>query len=423
MADSSFSKQAALSRVLRVLSVGSSKGILYATALLGVSSIFPILQLPAVLGTVAGGLGIEAMGILLDRVSSDSSLDDAQVRAIVEEVIKKSRISELLTRDDFHHAFTYLKQEQEIQKAQNKEILHIVRRVEETIKNRQIVEEKEQSEFSITCGKPSNSKAFLLDFLQDASSRKIPLKNLVLSQQICTYFKDFFIPSVVNPVGYANFLSRIENCLPEEVDLPRRIILLQGPPGTGKTSLAYSVAFETGLAFYAFQLGNFDGSTQSLSDAFRCLQNLKPCICFIDELDSVAKRRVGHPSAIVTQLIIELDKIAADEIVFIAATNLPDLIDPTLIRRFHVINFSMPSQIEREQLVRLYFRPIWKCISPELTVSEIASLMKNVAPMYWKHLTVDAAIQAITQPNYQLTRDTVQEYAKRVTGSGRSPIL
>ncbi len=285
---------------------------------------------------------------------------------------------------------------------------------------RSLIEEKCSQEISqsdeLTCNKSSNSIAFSTDLLQNEPSREISLKDLVLNEQIYNYFKDFFIPSIINPVEYANYLSRIENCLPGEVNLPQKIILFEGHPGTGKTSLAYSIAFETGLPFYAFQLGNLDNNPQSILDIFMYLQELKPCICFVDELDSIAKRRLGRPSAIVAQLIVELDKIAGDEIIFIAATNVVDMIDPTLMRRFHVIHFLMPNKVEREKLVRLYFRPIWRWFSPELTVSEITNLMINVPPCCWENFSMSVVMEGRKHPEYQVTKDTLREYVLSLRG-------
>src|SRR5262249_8389995 len=122
-------------------------------------------------------------------------------------------------------------------------------------------------------------------------------------------------------------------------------VLLYGPPGTGKTLLARAVAGEAGVAVFSVSgagfLGEFVGVGASrVRDLFEQAKPNSPCIIFMDEIDAVGRHRGaglggGHDEREQTlnQLLVEMDGFEAkDNIIMIAATNRPDILDPALLR-------------------------------------------------------------------------------------------
>jgi transitional endoplasmic reticulum ATPase len=135
-----------------------------------------------------------------------------------------------------------------------------------------------------------------------------------------------------NPMAFRNMGIR-----------PPRGILLYGPPGTGKTLLAKAVATESQANFISIKgpelISKWVGdSEKGIRKIFRKARQVAPAIIFFDEIDSIASVRENHGgaramSSVVNQLLTELDGIGdLKDVVFIAATNRPDLIDPSLLR-------------------------------------------------------------------------------------------
>jgi peroxin-6 len=125
-------------------------------------------------------------------------------------------------------------------------------------------------------------------------------------------------------------------------------ILLYGPPGTGKTLLAKAVATSCSLNFFSVKgpelLNMYIGESEAnVRRVFQRARDAKPCVIFMDELDSVAPKRGnqgdsgGVMDRIVSQLLAELDGMSGDGdsgdgVYVMAATNRPDLLDPALLR-------------------------------------------------------------------------------------------
>ena len=124
------SKQAALSRILQVVSVKSARIITYAAAMLGMVALIPGLDLPPELAAIAGSIGVEMMGSIIDRVASSDRIPDDEIKQAVEKAVAQSGIDELLTKDDFYHAFAHLRKGQRSLQARDNEILAILRRIE-----------------------------------------------------------------------------------------------------------------------------------------------------------------------------------------------------------------------------------------------------------------------------------------------------
>lgn len=152
---------------------------------------------------------------------------------------------------------------------------------------------------------------------------------------------------------------------------PAKGILLYGPPGTGKTLLAKAVATESGANFISVRgpevLSKWVGeSEKAVRQIFQKARQAAPCIIFFDELDSIAPQRgsrmgdSGVTERIVNQLLTEMDgMVLLKNVVVIAATNRPDLLDPALLRpgRFDQIIYVPPPDKEaRLAIFRVHMR-------------------------------------------------------------------
>lgn len=104
------SKWAALLRILRATAAGSARGMMYGAAVLGVAALIPGLRLPPELQAVATGIGVEAMGSIIDRVASGSKLSDDEIREKIESTIAHSGINRLPTKEEFRQTFVQLRQ-------------------------------------------------------------------------------------------------------------------------------------------------------------------------------------------------------------------------------------------------------------------------------------------------------------------------
>ena len=157
-------------------------------------------------------------------------------------------------------------------------------------------------------------------------------------------------------------------------------VLLYGPPGTGKTLLARAVAGEAGVPFFSISGSDFvemfvGVGASRVRDLFEQAKQNSPCIIFMDEIDAVGRHRGaglggGHDEREQTlnQLLVEMDGFEAkDNIIMIAATNRPDILDPALLRpgRFdRQIAVDRPDRKGRAKILEVHTRgkPLAKVI-------------------------------------------------------------
>ncbi|MEO2057652.1 MAG: ATP-dependent zinc metalloprotease FtsH, partial [Thermoleophilia bacterium] len=182
-------------------------------------------------------------------------------------------------------------------------------------------------------------------------------------------------------------------------------VLLYGPPGTGKTLLARAVAGEAGVPFFSISGSDFvemfvGVGASRVRDLFEQAKQNSPCIIFMDEIDAVGRHRGagmggGHDEREQTlnQLLVEMDGFEAkDNIILIAATNRPDILDPALLRpgRFdRQIMVDRPDRAGRAEILRAHTRgkPIAKDIdldtlagqTPGFTGADLANLVNESA--------------------------------------------
>ncbi len=182
-------------------------------------------------------------------------------------------------------------------------------------------------------------------------------------------------------------------------------VLLFGPPGTGKTLLARAVAGEAGVPFFSISGSDFvemfvGVGASRVRDLFEQARQNSPCIIFMDEIDAVGRHRGaglggGHDEREQTlnQLLVEMDGFEAkDNIILIAATNRPDILDPALLRpgRFdRQIAVDRPDRAGRAQILKVHTKgkPIAKVINlealagqtPGFTGADLSNLVNEAA--------------------------------------------
>src|SRR6266536_1341803 len=163
-------------------------------------------------------------------------------------------------------------------------------------------------------------------------------------------------------------------------------VLLYGPPGTGKTLLARAVAGEAGVPFYSISGSDFvemfvGVGASRVRDLFEQAKANAPAIVFVDEIDAVGRHRGaglggGHDEREQTlnQLLVEMDGFEMkDNIILIAATNRPDILDPALLRpgRFdRQIVVAQPDLVGRKGILRVHARG--KPMGPDVDLDMIA---------------------------------------------------
>jgi transitional endoplasmic reticulum ATPase len=166
---------------------------------------------------------------------------------------------------------------------------------------------------------------------------------------------------------------------------PPKGILLYGPPGTGKTLLAKAVATESEANFINVKgpefLSKWVGeSEKAVRETFRKARMAAPCIVFMDEIDSIAPVRGGGSDShvterVISQLLTEMDGLESlHNVVIIAATNRPDIVDPALLRpgRFdRMVSVGVPDLEARKDILRVHTRK--KPLAKDVSLDEIAA--------------------------------------------------
>jgi len=186
-------------------------------------------------------------------------------------------------------------------------------------------------------------------------------------------------------------------------------VLLYGPPGTGKTLMAKAVANETNANFISVRgpqlLSKWVGeSEKAIRQTFRKARQVAPTVIFFDELDSLAPGRGQNAGnnvseRVVNQLLTELDGLEEmEEVMVVAATNRPDIIDPALIRsgRFdRLVMVGQPDVEGREQILKIHTQDT--PLSPDVSLRELAELTDGYVGSDLANIAREAAIEALRE--------------------------
>ncbi|MEZ4509669.1 MAG: ATP-dependent zinc metalloprotease FtsH [Eubacteriales bacterium] len=193
--------------------------------------------------------------------------------------------------------------------------------------------------------------------------------------------------------------------------------LLVGPPGTGKTLLAKAVAGEASVPFFSISGSAFvemfvGMGAAKVRDLFAQAEQKAPCIVFIDEIDTIGKRRdmaLGgndEREQTLNQLLTEMDGFDARKgVVILAATNRPDSLDPALLRpgRFdRRIHVELPDLNGRTDVLKVHARGVK--ISPDVNFEAIARATSGASGADLANILNEAALRAV-----RMKRDTVEQ--------------
>src|SRR3989344_1920387 len=190
---------------------------------------------------------------------------------------------------------------------------------------------------------------------------------------------------------------------------PPRGILMYGPPGTGKTLLAKAVATESEANFINLKgpslLNMWVGeSERGIRQIFEKARQASPAIIFFDEIDAIAPRRGLSVGTRVTErmlntLLAEMDGLEElNDVVVIAATNRPDMIDPALLRpgRFdRILSTQMPDKKSRSDIFKIHTAKI--PLSPDVNINKLVELTENFSGADVESVCREAAMLALRE--------------------------
>jgi cell division protease FtsH len=205
-------------------------------------------------------------------------------------------------------------------------------------------------------------------------------------------------------------------------------VLLYGPPGTGKTLLARAVAGEAGVPFFSISGSDFvemfvGVGASRVRDLFEQAKQNSPCIIFMDEIDAVGRHRGaglggGHDEREQTlnQLLVEMDGFEAkDNIIMIAATNRPDILDPALLRpgRFdRQIAVDRPDRKGRAKILEVHTRG--KPLGTGVDLGQVARQTSGLTGAELANICNEAAIFAGRRGDAYVTQKDFDNAIERV---------
>jgi cell division protease FtsH len=205
-------------------------------------------------------------------------------------------------------------------------------------------------------------------------------------------------------------------------------VLLYGPPGTGKTLLARAVAGEAGVPFFSISGSDFvemfvGVGASRVRDLFEQAKQNSPCIIFMDEIDAVGRHRGaglggGHDEREQTlnQLLVEMDGFEMkDNIILIAATNRPDILDPALLRpgRFdRQIVVDRPDRLGRRKILEVHTRG--KPLAREIDVDVLAGQTPGFTGADLSNLVNEAALLSARNGKREISQVELEEGIMRV---------
>jgi len=234
-----------------------------------------------------------------------------------------------------------------------------------------------------------------------------------------------------------DFLSHPSKYLQIGAHIPRGVLLV-GPPGTGKTLLARAVAGEAGVPFFSISGSEFVEmfvgiGASRVRDLFTQAKEAQPAIVFVDELDAVGRRRGAGLGAVndereqtLNQLLVEMDGFdERQQVILLAATNRPDVLDPALLRpgRFdREVVVPLPDWPGRQGILSIHTRHLR--LAPDVDLQQLARSTTGLSGADLANLCNEAALGAARNNRTEVTmKDFDEAWDKIVLGAARSTVL
>ena len=205
-------------------------------------------------------------------------------------------------------------------------------------------------------------------------------------------------------------------------------VLLVGPPGTGKTLLAKAVSGEAGVPFFSISGSEFvemfvGVGASRVRDLFDQAKRHSPCIIFVDEIDAVGRQRGAglggshdEREQTLNQMLVEMDGFDTDtNVIIIAATNRPDILDPALLRpgRFdRRVTLDRPDVKGREAILKVHVKG--KPLDPQADLAAIARGTPGFAGADLENLVNESAILAARRNKKSIGQSELEEAIERV---------
>ncbi len=219
--------------------------------------------------------------------------------------------------------------------------------------------------------------------------------------------------------------------------LPRGVLLV-GPPGTGKTLMARAVAGEAGVPFFSISASEFvemfvGVGASRVRDLFEKAKTSSPAIIFIDELDAVGRQRFAglggsndEREQTLNQLLVEMDGFDTNqEVIIMAATNRPDVLDPALLRpgRFdRQVTIGLPDRQVRESILKIHSRGI--PLSADVDITSLARGTTGFSGADLSNLVNEAALTAARRNKKLIDKSDFEDALDKVLlGTVRAAIM
>ncbi|HEU5430729.1 MAG TPA: ATP-dependent zinc metalloprotease FtsH, partial [Thermomicrobiales bacterium] len=219
--------------------------------------------------------------------------------------------------------------------------------------------------------------------------------------------------------------------------LPRGILLV-GPPGTGKTLTARAVAGEAGVPFFSVSASEFvemfvGVGASRVRDLFDKAKQNAPAIIFVDELDAVGRQRFAglggsndEREQTLNQLLVEMDGFETNqEVIVMAATNRPDVLDPALLRpgRFdRQVTVGLPDRQGREAILNIHSRGL--PLAPDVDTASIAKGTTGFSGADLANLVNEAALTAARRNRKEITASDFEEALDKILlGTTRTGLM
>ncbi len=223
------------------------------------------------------------------------------------------------------------------------------------------------------------------------------------------------------------FLREPEKFIALGARIPKGVLLV-GPPGTGKTLLAKAVSGEAGVPFFSISGSEFvemfvGVGASRVRDLFEQAKRHSPCIIFVDEIDAVGRQRGAglggshdEREQTLNQMLVEMDGFDTDtNVIVIAATNRPDILDPALLRpgRFdRRVVLDRPDVRGREAILRVHVKG--KPLDPSVDLKILARSTPGFVGADLENLVNEAAILAARRNKKVITQAELEEAIERV---------